>query len=112
MRPDCNPVVIAPSSASRPGAATAPGQPRGVPGIRQVWCQLRGQFPDVCIELNDLIAEGNRVVARGTFLSGGGPLGRFLEVFQMEDGRITDVWNILTFDRGWVEYGAALWLQR
>ncbi len=62
--------------------------------------------------MSHLLAEGNRVVARGTFLSGGGPLGRFLEVFQIQDGRITDVWNILTFDRGWVEYGTALWLQR
>jgi hypothetical protein len=66
----------------------------------------------VCIELNDLLAEGNRVVARGTFLSGGGARGRFLDVFRIGDGRITDVWNIVTFDRGWVEYGSALWLQR
>ncbi len=59
----------------------APGQPRGVTGIRQTWSQLRGQFPDLSVELNDLLAEGTRVVARGTFYSGGVPLGRFLEVF-------------------------------
>ncbi len=85
----------------------APGQPRGSAGVVQFWSQLRRQFPGLQLVLNELIAEGDGVVVRGT-IEFHGPFGRFIEIVRVADGQITDLWNVVTLDRGWVAHGAAL----
>ncbi len=85
----------------------APGQPTGVHGVPHFWSQLCRQLPGVRIVVNDLIAEGECVVVRGT-IEFHGPFGRFIEIVRVADGQITDLWNVVTLDRGWVANGAAL----
>ena len=65
---------------------------------------MRGAFPDYRFEVEDLIAEGDRVVARvtvsGTHLGemmGLAPTGRRIstsgiEVFRFEDGKMAEHW--------------------
>ena len=53
--------VIAPDMVDH---NAAPGQARGIEGTRQVLGMLRAAFPDLRLTPEDLIAEGDRVVAR------------------------------------------------
>jgi predicted ester cyclase len=68
---------------------------------------FRASFPDVQMEIIDLIAEGDTVVGRftcsGTHLGnwlGYGPTGRRFEavdevgIYQLHDGRIVETWGI------------------
>ncbi len=78
----------------------APGQPHNVHGVVQFWAQLRRQFPGLQLVVNDLIAEGDQVVVRG-MIHFQGPFGRFIEILRVVEGQITDLWNLVTLDRGW-----------
>ena len=78
----------------------APGQPGGVQGVVQFWAQLRRQFPGLQLVVNELVAEGDTVVVRGT-VQFQGPFGRFIAILRVVDGQITDLWNLVTLDRGW-----------
>lgn len=81
-----------------------PGQPVGREGLKAAFRQLRGAFPDLAPELKDLVAEGDRVVARfvvtgthtGDFL-GMPPTGKTfsydeITIVRFENGRIVEHW--------------------
>jgi predicted ester cyclase len=68
---------------------------------------FRASFPDVHMEILELIAEGEKVVGRFTCSAthqgawlGHGPTGRRFErvdevsIFRLRDGRITQVWSL------------------
>lgn len=87
---------------NRPGLA-----PSGVDGLRQLIAMLRRAFPDINGYLEDVIADGNRVVQRisvsGTHLGdylGTPPTGRRVayELIHIDrfgpDGKITESWCI------------------
>lgn len=80
--------------------------------FRQVVTMLRSAFPDLTIEVTDMVAEGNEVAARlamtgthrGPFL-GLPPTGRRFSSEQMRfmrfrDGQMTDSWSMIDF-AGW-----------
>jgi steroid delta-isomerase-like uncharacterized protein len=81
------------------------GEARGREGYRGFYQILRGAFPDVEFTIEDLIAEGDRVVsrwqARGTHLGefrGLPPTGKSgavagTSVFRISDGRIIECWT-------------------
>ncbi|MFI6938664.1 ester cyclase [Streptomyces sp. NPDC050418] len=84
--------------------------PMDVPGLtafRQVWPVLLRAFPDIHVRIEDLIAEGDKVVARnkvtGTHLGeyrGLPPTGRPVTydeifVFRFEGGRIAEAWGVV-----------------
>jgi steroid delta-isomerase-like uncharacterized protein len=83
-----------------------PGQAPGLEGYRQRFVALRAAFPDVRIVIDDLLAEGDRVMARvsieGTHLGpflGQPPSGRIarmaaINVYRVANGRIVERWGV------------------
>jgi predicted ester cyclase len=77
----------------------------GREGVRKAFALLRGAFPDARHTIEDLIAEGDRVVARisahGTHtgeLFGHAPTGRVvtqtgITIYRILDGRIVERWS-------------------
>jgi steroid delta-isomerase-like uncharacterized protein len=81
-----------------------PGVPPNREGVRQSIAMLRQAFPDLHITIEDIIAEGDKVVslqrARGTHkgeFMGIPPTGKQVKwtgifIFRIADGRIADHW--------------------
>ncbi len=75
----------------------APGQAPGLEGVKQYFSSLHAAFPDFHMEVEDMIAEGDKVVARiswsgthqGEFM-GIAPTGNRVEVSGIDIVRITD----------------------
>lgn len=82
-----------------------PGQAPGLEGMKQMFAMFVEAFPDMRIEVEDLIAERDLVVARlamsGTHkgpLFGTPPTGkhvtfRGVDMVRIRDGRATEVWH-------------------
>ena len=81
--------------------------PELAPAARRWITPFRASFPDVHMELVELIAEGDKVVGRFTCSAthlgdwlGHSPTGRRFErvdevaIFQLRDGRIVHVWSL------------------
>jgi steroid delta-isomerase-like uncharacterized protein len=83
-----------------------PGQPESPEGIKAVVSMFRGGMPDLRVNIDDMIAEGDRVAVRykieGTHegeLFGVPPTGRRLSiesctVEQVSDGKIREHWRV------------------
>lgn len=81
-----------------------PGFAPGLEGVKQGIRVLREAFPDLEVDINDIIAEGDRVVSRHTVsgthegeFMGVPPTGKEIEwdailIFRIVDGKITDQW--------------------
>lgn len=81
-----------------------PGQPPDREGVRQTIKMLREAFPDVHVTIEELVAEGDKVVGRQT--TRGTHQGEFMGVpptekevtwtgilmFRITDGKIVDQW--------------------
>jgi steroid delta-isomerase-like uncharacterized protein len=80
----------------------------GRAALKEVFGRLRHAFPDLHIEIKDLIAEGDKVVSRNTVSGthrgeymGVAPTGRTVtydEIFILrfaEDGRIVETWGVV-----------------
>ena len=87
--------------------APVPTGATGAQALKQVWTVLLRAFPDLHVAIEDLIAEGDKVVARntvtGTHLGeyrGVPPTGRavtYQEMFvvRFAGGRITEIWGVV-----------------
>ena len=78
-----------------------PGQPEGVAGIKAAIGEFLATFDDLTITVEDIFAEGGKVVTRETWQathksSGKTVTGTVVHIFYVSDGRITDEWS-----RGW-----------
>lgn len=85
-----------------------PGQKPGIPGLKDAYRQFSDAFPDVWFNFEDLIAEGDTVVGRGTIT--GTHQGNFMgipatgkqmhwtgtRVFKAKNGKVTEGW--INFD--------------
>jgi steroid delta-isomerase-like uncharacterized protein len=84
-----------------------PGIPVGREGAKVLFTQLRSAFPDFKAEIEDLIAEGDRVVVRmqwtgtheGEFM-GIPPTGRsisieVIDIVRFESGKFVEHWGIM-----------------
>ena len=65
----------------------------------------REQFPDLLIDLQHIVAEGDFVTTHWVFRATG-PAGEKLlqtgmELFRVADGKIAEVWTTLPFDGEW-----------
>ena len=78
--------------------------PQGYEGFQQLTMAFRSAFPDMRIEIEDMLAEGDKVAARlhfrgtnsGSF-QGMPPTGKTVEftatgIFRIVDGKVTDNW--------------------
>ncbi len=83
-----------------------PAGPQGGPqGVKDYFISIRTGFPDMRVAIDDIIAEGDRLVVRttwrGTHLGtyeGVPPTGMqvarsLIQIFRMLDGRILEEWN-------------------
>jgi predicted ester cyclase len=94
-------------SGGRPAVIDELYAPQLVPAARRWIAPFRASFPDVHMEIVELIAEGDKVVGRftcsathqGTWL-GHAPTGRRFErvdevaIFRFRDGRIVHAWSL------------------
>lgn len=84
--------------------SAAPENIEGLDAIREHYAGIREAFPDFDVEIEALIAEGNKVVQRsdqtgthkGTFM-GVEPTGNEVSIpgiviYQIEDGKIVEAW--------------------
>jgi steroid delta-isomerase-like uncharacterized protein len=81
-----------------------PGQPPGAAGAEYVVATMHGAHPDLRFTIDDLVAEGDRVVIRWTLrgtntgpMLGRPPTGRTVElaavvIFRIADGRLAERW--------------------
>lgn len=75
--------------------------------LKQVWALLLRAFPDIHVAVEDVIAEGDKVVTRNTVTGthqgeyrGLAPTGiavRYNEIFifRFTDGRIVEIWGVV-----------------
>jgi steroid delta-isomerase-like uncharacterized protein len=92
----------------------APGalpSPQGAEEIRQLFSEMFTAFPDFHVEIEDQIAEGDKVVTlkrvSGTNLGefmGMPPTGKQVEfpvidIFRVADGKCTDHWSVIDYLR-------------
>lgn len=87
--------------------APVPTEETGAQALKQVWAVLLRAFPDLHVTVEDLIAEGDKVVARNTVAGThrGEYMGRpatgrsvtYNEIFivRFAGGRIAEVWGVV-----------------
>jgi predicted ester cyclase len=87
--------------------APVPGDLSGVQALKQVWTVLLRAFPDIHVAVEDVVAQGDKVVYRnkvtGTHQGeyrGVAPTGRSVaydEIFivRFADGRIAEIWGVV-----------------
>jgi predicted ester cyclase len=84
-----------------------PNDLTGVQTLKQVWVTLLRAFPDIHVAIEDVIAQGDKVVYRNTVTGthqgeyrGLRPTGRYItydEIFilRFERGRIAEIWGVV-----------------
>jgi predicted ester cyclase len=84
---------------------SSPDQPPGPEGVRAYIAAVRAGFPDLRVDIDDLIAEGDKVVVRTTWQgTHQGPYGTMpptgrrvrrtmIQIFRLADGKIVEEWN-------------------
>lgn len=87
--------------------APVPSEVTGVQALKQVWMTLLRAFPDIHVAIEDVIAEGDKVVYRNTVTGthqgeyrGLPPTGRSVRydeifVLRFADGRIAEIWGVV-----------------
>ena len=94
--------IVAPNVIDHAGP---PGMPPGIEGFKQLAAMLRMAFPDVYHTIDDMIAERDKVVLRGSF--GGTHKGEFLgipatgkqvmvmtiDILRIADGKVMEHWG-------------------
>jgi steroid delta-isomerase-like uncharacterized protein len=87
--------------------APVPNDMTGVQALKQVWVTLLRAFPDLHVAIEDVVAEGDKVVYRNTVTGthqgeyrGLPPTGRsvtYNEIFiiRFADGLIAEIWGVV-----------------
>jgi steroid delta-isomerase-like uncharacterized protein len=86
-----------------------PGAERGPEGGRQLFRALRTAFPDLSVDIDDMVAEGDKVVTRQTFrgthrgewlgipATGRAVQWAVIDIIRLQDGRLVDHWAVADF---------------
>jgi predicted SnoaL-like aldol condensation-catalyzing enzyme len=76
---------------------STPDQPPGPEGVRAFVWQIRASIAHLHVEINDLIAEGDKVVIRTTWHGIAHVAGEVqrtvIQIFRLADGKIVEEWN-------------------
>jgi steroid delta-isomerase-like uncharacterized protein len=87
--------------------APVPMDTTGPQALKQVWAVLLRAFPDLHVAVEDVIAEGDKVVSRNTVTGthrgeyrGLPPTGKSVSyneifIFRFIDGRIAEIWGVV-----------------
>lgn len=87
--------------------APRPGDVSGVEALKQVWVTLLHAFPDIEVTIEDVVAEGDKIVYRNQVTGthhgeyrGMAPTGRsvsYAEIFivRFAGGRIAEIWGVV-----------------
>lgn len=87
--------------------APVPNGMTGVQALKHVWVTLLHAFPDLRVAIEDVIAEGDKVVHRNTVTGthqgeyrGVAPTGKTVTyneifIFRFTDGRIAEIWGVV-----------------
>ena len=79
----------------------------GADALKQIWAMLLRIYPDIHLTVEDLIAEGDKVVGRTTVTGthqgefmGVAPTGRSVTynemfIFRFADGRVVETWGVV-----------------
>ncbi len=93
--------VFAPDFVDRSTEEQVPGPE----GVRQFISAVRAGFPDLRVTIDDLIAEGDKVVIRTTWqgthqgtYAGSAPTSRrvsrtMIQIFRLANGKLAEEWN-------------------
>ena len=96
--------IVAPDAVIR---TPLPIDATGAELLKRVWAMLLGVYPDIYLTVEDLIAEGDKVVARNTVTGthrgefmGVGPTGKSVTynevfIFRFADGRVVETWGVV-----------------
>ena len=82
------------------------GVGRGPEGMKQAFAGLHEEFPDIRVEIEDILAEGDMVAVRLTFRGTHAPTGEKAAwpetVFaRFSDGKAVESWELTDTGRGW-----------
>lgn len=84
---------------------STPQQPTGRTGVREYLAAIRTGFPDIQVSIDDLLADGDKVIARtiwrgthlGTYEStpptGQHVVRTLIQIFRILDSQIVEEWN-------------------
>ena len=84
-----------------------PGQAPGRQGTSELFTMIHAALPDLRITVEDMVAEGDKVVARGTFsgphkgeFTGIAPTGKhitigMIEILRIVGGKLVEHWNVV-----------------
>lgn len=83
-----------------------PGVGRGPSGMKQAFVGLHEEFPDVRVELESIVAEGDIVAVRLTFSGTHAPTGEHATWPEMvftrfSEGKAVESWEITDSGRSW-----------
>jgi predicted SnoaL-like aldol condensation-catalyzing enzyme len=83
-----------------------PGIGRGSEGMRSAFAGLHEEFPDVRVEIESMVAEGDMVAVRVTFRgthAATGDLATWPEMIfvRFADGKAAESWEVTDTGRGW-----------
>jgi steroid delta-isomerase-like uncharacterized protein len=96
--------IVAPDAVIR---TPLPIDATGAELLKQVWAMLLRVYPDIHLIVDDVIAEGDKVVARNTVTGthrgefmGVGPTGKSVTyneifIFRFADGRVVETWGVV-----------------
>jgi steroid delta-isomerase-like uncharacterized protein len=96
--------IVAPDAVIR---TPLPIDATGAELLKQVWAMLLRVYPDIHLTVEDVIAEGDKVVARNTVTGthrgefmGVGPTGKSVTyseifIFRFADGRVVETWGVV-----------------
>lgn len=82
-----------------------PGQPQGLKGYKQIFAYILNAFPDCKLTIDDMIAEGDKVVVRSTMRGthkgeylGIAPTGKeitatAINIYRIVDGKLLEEWS-------------------
>jgi steroid delta-isomerase-like uncharacterized protein len=96
--------IVAPDAAIR---TPLPIDATGAELLKQVWAMLLRIYPDIHLTVHDVIAEGDKVVARNTVTGthrgefmGVAPTGKTVTydeifIFRFADGRVVETWGVV-----------------
>jgi predicted ester cyclase len=96
--------VVAPDAVIR---TPLPIDATGAELLKQVWAMLLRVYPDLHLTVDDVIAEGDKVVARNTVTGthqgefmGVGPTGNSVTyneifIFRFAEGRVVETWGVV-----------------